>query len=76
MGEAVSNVLARTTRLREPRSRSCCWCSRQYGAGPRWGAAAPGEWRWSLLLAVAVVAVLAVVWWIAPSTLLGADADA
>jgi uncharacterized membrane protein YoaK (UPF0700 family) len=67
MGEAVSNVVSRTTRLREEREIVVLLVVlAAYVGGAAVGAAAPGEWRWSMLLAGAVVGVLALAWFLVP----------
>jgi hypothetical protein len=38
-----------------------------YVGGAAVGAASPGEWRWSMALAAAVVAALALLWVVAPA---------
>jgi uncharacterized membrane protein YoaK (UPF0700 family) len=76
MGEAVSRVLARTARLREEREVVVLLVVlAAYVGGAAVGAAAPGRWRWSMILVAAVVAVLAVVWFVAPRRVVG-DAEA
>ena len=68
MGEAVSRVLSRTARLREEREVVVLLVVlAAYVGGAAVGAAAPGEWRWSMILAATVVAALAVLWFVAPA---------
>ncbi|HEY3669690.1 MAG TPA: YoaK family protein [Acidimicrobiia bacterium] len=75
MGEAVSRVLSRTARLREEREVMVLLVVlAAYVGGAAAGAAAPGEWRWSMALVAAVLAVLAGLWFVAPQRVLG-DAE-
>jgi hypothetical protein len=46
-----------------------------YVGGAAVGAAAPGEWRWSMLVAAAVVALLAVGWVVVPVGLIAPRDD-
>jgi len=74
MGESLSNVLTRAARLREQRELAVLLLVlTSYVAGAAVGAAAPGRWRWSMALAAAVVAAIALVWFVAPQWLLGPD---
>jgi uncharacterized membrane protein YoaK (UPF0700 family) len=67
MGEAVSRVVSRTTRLREEREIAVLLLVlAAYIGGAAVGAAAPGEWRWSIALAATVVGVLALLWFVLP----------
>jgi uncharacterized membrane protein YoaK (UPF0700 family) len=67
MGEAISRVVSRTARLREERAVGVLLLVlAAYVGGAAVGAMAPGEWRWSMILAAAVVAALAVLWFVAP----------
>ena len=76
MGEAVSRVLSRTARLREEREVVVLLLVlAAYVGGAAVGAAAPGRWRWSMILVATVLAVLAVVWFVAPRRVVG-DAEA
>ena len=61
MGEAVSRVVSRTARCARS-ARSRC-------------AVSPGEWRWSMALAAAVVAALAPVWFAAPAVFVTSHED-
>ena len=55
MGEAVSRVLSRAARLREEREVVVLLVVlAAYVGGAAVGAAAPGEWRWSMILAATV----------------------
>jgi uncharacterized membrane protein YoaK (UPF0700 family) len=73
MGEAVSRVVTRTARLREEREVVVLvLVLAAYVGGAAVGAAAPGVWRWSMIVAAAVVAALALVWALAPRRVLGA----
>jgi uncharacterized membrane protein YoaK (UPF0700 family) len=74
MGESVTNVLTRAAPLREQRELVVLLLVlASYVAGAAVGAASPGRWRWSMVLAAAVVAVIAVVWFVAPQRVLGPD---
>jgi len=42
-----------------------------YVGGAALGAASPGTWRWSMVLAAAVVGVIAAIWFVAPRRVLG-----
>jgi uncharacterized membrane protein YoaK (UPF0700 family) len=76
MGEAISRVVSRTARLREEREvMVLLFVLAAYVGGAAIGAAAPGEWRWSMILAAAVVGVLAVLWFAAPVALVGPHDD-
>ena len=56
MGEAVSRVLSRTARLREERELAVLIVVlAAYVGGAALGAASPGTWRWSMVLAAVVV---------------------
>lgn len=67
MGEALSRVVSRTTRMREEREIAVLvLVLGAYIGGAAAGAAAPGEWRWSLALAASVVGVLAILWFVLP----------
>jgi uncharacterized membrane protein YoaK (UPF0700 family) len=75
MGEAVSRVLSRTARLREEREVVVLLLVlAAYVGGAAVGAASPGRWRWSLILVAAVIAVLALVGFVAPRRVVG-DAE-
>jgi uncharacterized membrane protein YoaK (UPF0700 family) len=68
MGEAVSRVVSRTARLREEREVVVLLVVlAAYVGGAAVGAASPGEWSWSMALAAAVVAALALLWFVAPA---------
>src|SRR4051812_15567878 len=68
MGEAISRVVSRTARLREEREVVVLLVVlAAYVGGAAVGAAAPGEWRWSMALAAVVVAALALLWVVAPA---------
>ena len=74
VGEAVSRVLSRTAQLRQERELVVLLAVlAAYVAGAAVGAAAPGEWRWSLALVAGVVGVLALGWFAAPGHLVAAD---
>ena len=74
MGAAVTRVLSRETRLREERELAVLLLVLvAYVAGAAVGAAPPGEWRWSMALAAAVVAAVAVVWFAAPTRFVAVD---
>jgi uncharacterized membrane protein YoaK (UPF0700 family) len=76
MGEAVSRVLSRSARLREEREVVVLLVVlAAYVGGAAVGAAAPGRWRWSMILVATVVALLAAVWFVAPRRVVG-DAQA
>jgi uncharacterized membrane protein YoaK (UPF0700 family) len=76
MGENIGNVLSRTTRLRDEREVVVLLLVlAAYVGGAAVGAASPGEWEWSMVLAAAVVGVTAAVWFAAPRRVLG-DAQA
>jgi uncharacterized membrane protein YoaK (UPF0700 family) len=65
MGEAVSKVVSRTARLREERELVVLLLVlAAYVGGAAVGAAAPGEWEWSMVLAGVVVGVTAVIWFV------------
>jgi uncharacterized membrane protein YoaK (UPF0700 family) len=67
MGEAVSRVLSRAARLREEREVVVLLLVlAAYVGGAAIGAAAPGVWEWSMILAATVVGVLAILWFAAP----------
>ena len=67
VGEAVSRMVARTARLREERELVILLLVlAAYIGGAALGASAPGVWRWSMTLAAAVTAVLALAWFVAP----------
>jgi uncharacterized membrane protein YoaK (UPF0700 family) len=75
MGEAVGRVVSREARLREERELAVLVSVLvAYVAGAAVGAAPPGEWRWAMALAAAVVAVIAIVCFAAPRRVLGPDA--
>jgi len=68
MGEAVSRVVARTSRLREEREVVVLLLVLgAYVGGAAVGAAAPGEWRWSMIVSATVVGALALFWFVAPA---------
>ena len=72
MGEAVSRVLSRTARLREERELAVLLAVlAAYVGGAALGAASPGTWRWSMVLAAVVVGVTAAIWFVAPQRVLG-----
>ncbi len=72
MGEAISRVVSRAARLREEHEVVVLLLVlAAYVGGAAVGASAPGEWRWSMFLAAAVVGVLAVLWFVAPVGLVG-----
>jgi uncharacterized membrane protein YoaK (UPF0700 family) len=72
MGEAITRVLSRTTRLREEREVVVLLLVlAAYVGGAAVGAASPGRWRWSMVLAAGLLAVLAALWWVAPGRLAG-----
>jgi uncharacterized membrane protein YoaK (UPF0700 family) len=74
MGESVSKVLTRAARLREQRELAVLLLVlATYVAGAAVGAAAPGTWRWAMVLPVAVVAAIAVAWFLAPWRVVGPD---
>ncbi len=74
MGEAISRVASRTSRLREELELLVLVLVLvAYVGGAAVGAAPPGEWRWAMVLAAGVVAVIAVVWLIVPDRVLGPD---
>jgi uncharacterized membrane protein YoaK (UPF0700 family) len=76
MGEAVSRVLSRTARLREERELAVLLAVlAAYVGGAALGAASPGTWRWSMVLAAVVVGITAAIWFVAPQRVLG-DAEA
>jgi uncharacterized membrane protein YoaK (UPF0700 family) len=76
MGTAVTRVLARESRLRDERELGVLvLVLAAYVGGAAVGAAAPGEWRWSMVLAAAVVAAVGIVWFAAPTRLV-AELDA
>jgi uncharacterized membrane protein YoaK (UPF0700 family) len=77
MGEAISRVVSRTARLREEREVVVLLLVlAAYVGGAAVGAAAPGVWRWSMIVAATVTAALALVWFAAPTTIVGATDDA
>ncbi|HLM17024.1 MAG TPA: YoaK family protein [Acidimicrobiia bacterium] len=68
LGEAISRLVSRAARLREEREVVVLLVVLvAYVGGAAVGAAAPGVWRWSMILAATVVAALAVLWFVAPS---------
>lgn len=72
MGESLSKVLARAARWREQRELAVLLLVlATYVAGAAVGAAAPGRWRWAMVLPVGVVAAIAVAWFVAPQRVLG-----
>ncbi len=72
MGEAVSRVLSRTARLREERELAVLLAVlAAYVGGAALGAASPGTWRWSMVLAAVVVGVTAAIWFVAPQRVVG-----
>jgi uncharacterized membrane protein YoaK (UPF0700 family) len=74
MGESITNVLTRAAPLREQRELVVLLLVlASYVAGAAVGAASPGQWRWSMVLAAGVVAVITVVWFVAPQRVLGPD---
>jgi uncharacterized membrane protein YoaK (UPF0700 family) len=74
MGAAVTRVMSRETRLWEERELAVLvLVLAAYVGGAAVGAAPPGEWRWSMVLAAAVVGAVAVVWFAVPTRLLGVD---
>lgn len=76
MGEAVSNVVSRTTRLRDERELAVLLVVlAAYVVGAALGAAAPGEWGWSIALAAGALALLALAWFAMPARLLVARDD-
>jgi uncharacterized membrane protein YoaK (UPF0700 family) len=73
MGEAVSRIVSRTTRLREERAVVVLLVVlAAYVGGAAVGAAAPGMWRWSMIVAASVIGLLAIGWLVAPRTVVGA----
>jgi uncharacterized membrane protein YoaK (UPF0700 family) len=67
MGEAVSRVMSRAARLHEERELVMLLLVLvAYVGGAAIGAAAPGVWRWSMVVPAAVVGLLAVLWFSAP----------
>jgi uncharacterized membrane protein YoaK (UPF0700 family) len=65
MGEAVSRVLSRTARLREEREVVVLLLVlAAYVGGAALGAAAPGVWRWSMIVAATMVGALAALWFV------------
>ena len=70
MGAAVTRVMSRRSRLRDEGELAVLvLVLAAYVGGAAVGAAAPGEWRWSMVLAAAVVAAVGVVWFAAPTRL-------
>jgi uncharacterized membrane protein YoaK (UPF0700 family) len=68
MGEAVSRIVSRASRLREEREVVVLLVVLvAYVGGAAVGAAAPGEWRWSMIVSAGVVGVLALCWFVAPA---------
>ncbi len=73
VGEAVSRLVSRAARLREERAVVILLLVlAAYVVGAAVGAASPGRWEWSIALAAAVVAALALVWFVAPGRVVGA----
>jgi uncharacterized membrane protein YoaK (UPF0700 family) len=71
MGETISRLFARGTRLRDERELSVLLLVlAAYVAGAALGAASPGRWRWSMALVAVVTGVLALVWFLAPARML------
>jgi uncharacterized membrane protein YoaK (UPF0700 family) len=76
MGEAVSRLVSRAARLREEREVVVLLLVlAAYVGGAAVGAAAPGEWRWSMVVAAAVVGTLAVLWFVAPAGIVTPASD-
>jgi len=74
MGESLTGVLTRAARWREQRELVVLLLVlASYVAGAAIGAAPPGRWRWSMVLAAGVVAAIALVWLVAPQRVLGPD---
>jgi uncharacterized membrane protein YoaK (UPF0700 family) len=72
LGESISRLVSRTARLREEREVVVLLLVlAAYVGGAASGAAAPGEWRWSMVLAAAVTAGLAVLWFVVPRGVFG-----
>jgi uncharacterized membrane protein YoaK (UPF0700 family) len=72
MGEAVGRVVTRTARVRDERELAVLLLVlAAYVGGAAVGAAAPGTWRWSMVLAAAVVGVVALGWFLVPGRVLG-----
>jgi uncharacterized membrane protein YoaK (UPF0700 family) len=72
LGEAVTRVVSRSTRLREEREiMVLLLVLAAYVAGAAVGAAAPGVWRWSMVVAATVVGLLALLWFLAPQRVMG-----
>jgi len=68
VGEAITRVVSRTARLREEGEVVVLLLVlAAYVGGAAVGAAAPGEWHWSMILAATVVGALAVLWFVAPA---------
>lgn len=73
MGQALTRVASREGRLREERGLGVLLAVlTTYIGGAALGAAAPGEWRWAMVLAAATLAIVALAWFVAPSVIMGA----
>jgi uncharacterized membrane protein YoaK (UPF0700 family) len=76
LGAAVTRVVSRESRWWQERELAVLMLVlAAYVGGAAVGAAPPGEWRWSMVLAAAVVAAVGAVWFAVP-TRLAADLDA
>jgi uncharacterized membrane protein YoaK (UPF0700 family) len=74
MGASVTAVLTRAARLRDERELLVLLLVlASYVAGAAVGAAAPGRSRWAMVFAAAVVAVLAIAWFVVPRRVLGPE---
>jgi uncharacterized membrane protein YoaK (UPF0700 family) len=72
LGEAVTRVVSRAARLREEREVVILLLVlAAYVGGAALGASAPGTWRWSMLVAAGVTALLAAVWFLVPGRVIG-----
>jgi uncharacterized membrane protein YoaK (UPF0700 family) len=72
MGEAVTRVVSRASRVHEEREIMVLLLVLvAYVVGAAVGAASPGRWEWSMALAAGVVAALAIVWFVAPQRVVG-----
>jgi uncharacterized membrane protein YoaK (UPF0700 family) len=72
LGEAVTRVVSRSARLREEREIVVLLLVlAAYVGGAAVGAAAPGVWRWSMVVAATVVGTLALGWFLVPRRVIG-----